>query len=76
MTKSQFLCYRRQGYTIEFVRYGEDIKAKIGGYSSDATFKKGGQSYSSKKIKVKMVDYGEDVKLSETASFSADFAAV
>ena len=76
MTKTQFLCCRKQGYTIEFVNYGEDIKAKIGGYSSDATFKKGGHSYASKKIKVKMVDYGEDVKLSETSSYSADCAAV
>ena len=74
MTKSQFLCYRKQGYTIEFVNYGEDIKAKIGSFG-DATFKKGGRPYASKKIKVKMVSFGEDVKLSETSSF-ADFEAM
>ena len=75
MTKSQFLCLRKQGYTIQFVNYGEEIKAKVGGFSSDATFKKGGSSYTSKKIKVKQVNYGEDVKLSETSSFTADFSA-
>lgn len=76
MTKSQFLCLKKAGYTIEFVNYCEDIKASICKYGGDATFKKGGKSYASKKIKVRPVSYGEDVKLSETTSYSADFEAV
>lgn len=75
MTKAQFLGLRKQGFTIQFVSYGEDIKAKIGGSFGDATFRKGGRSYAGKKIRVKEVNCGEDVRLGETNSLFADFEA-
>lgn len=71
MTKSQFLGLRRQGFTLQFVSYGEDIKAKIGGFA-DAKFKINKYASTSKVIKVKKVDFGEDVRLAEASSF-ADF---
>ena len=40
MTKEQFLGLRKQGFTIEFVNYGEDITASITPSFGDATFKK------------------------------------
>lgn len=71
MTKQQFLGLRKQGYSLKFVTYGEDIKAKMASYG-DATYCSD-KSYSSKVIKVKLVDYCEDVKLSTGPSYSADF---
>lgn len=67
MTKSQFLGLRKQGFTLKFVNYGEDIKAKVNSTFADATYKKGGFVNYGKIIKVKTVNFGEDVKLSESA---------
>lgn len=73
MTKSQFLGLRKQGFTLEFVNYGEDIKAKVVNSFADATFKKSSFGIPSKTVKVKLVNSFEDVRLSES-SF-ADFNA-
>lgn len=71
MDKGQFLGLRKQGYALKFVSYGEDIKAKMSS-RGDATYCSD-KSYSGKVIKVKLVDYGEAVKLSTGSSWSADF---
>ena len=76
MTKAQFLGLRRQGFTLEFVNYGEDIKVRISSGYGDATYKKGGFAYGPKKIKVRAVNCGEDVRLSESRYGVADFEAV
>lgn len=75
MTKSEFLCLRKRGYKLVFVNYGEDIKVRVCN-SGDATFKESRDSYSARRIKVRKVDYGEDVRLCRTSSYSADFDAV
>lgn len=71
MNKSEFLGLRKRGCGLRFVSYGEDIKAKLSS-CGDATYCSD-KTYSGKVIKVKLVDYGESVKLSTAASYSADF---
>lgn len=74
MTKDQFCGLKGRGFTLQFVSYGEDIKAKVGSFGDASFYRKSYASGCGKVIKVKLVDYGEAVRLKEQNGYG-DFVA-
>ena len=74
MTKAQFVGLKGRGFTLKFVTSGEDIKAKVAAYGDASFYRKSYVSGYGKVIKVKLVQYGEDVKLQEKSGYG-DFVA-